>query len=287
MSAMGALQSDDLCLLAGDAEPRVQDLRLAEALEFKALRQIRELITRNLEELQRYGSLSCGTTNPGPQGGRPGSEYWLNEAQAILICMRSDAPRAADVRAELIAVFQAWRRGQLVNPGVTLQAIDHLFDRNLSPIRRDMTELKTHVARIDGNVIRLERRVDDIVPRHEFSTETKRQWRYVVGRRYNGECPCCRKVRILDVHDGALSGELNYDHFNGRELNGPEDGWPVCQKCNHRLRLDNNFKSASQTRFETFQQDRRDLCAGHPVKAHQRRGSPTLRGNGQGDLFGR
>ena len=78
--------------LSAACEPRVLDLRLAERLEFERPRVIRELITRNQPELETLGGLPCHTANPGAQGGRPGTEYWLNEAQAILICMRSDAP---------------------------------------------------------------------------------------------------------------------------------------------------------------------------------------------------
>lgn len=47
-------------------------------------------------------------------GGRPGKTYWLNEGQAILVTIRSDAPKAPEVRKELIDVFMAYRRGQLV-----------------------------------------------------------------------------------------------------------------------------------------------------------------------------
>ena len=114
------IKLDDLRVLAQGDEPRIQDLKLAEALEYKAAYQIRELINRNRPELERYGGLSCRTINSsGPQGGRPSQEYWPNEAQAILICMRSDAPRAADVRQEVITVYQAWRRGKLASVSET------------------------------------------------------------------------------------------------------------------------------------------------------------------------
>jgi len=45
-------------------------------------------------------------------GGRPGTAYHLNEEQALLICMLSRTERAKQVRAEVIRVFAAWRRGQ-------------------------------------------------------------------------------------------------------------------------------------------------------------------------------
>lgn len=127
-----SITSNDLSIL--DDEPRVQDLRLAEALGFERPRKIRELITRNEPELSRYGSLLgaqaprrgaqepevCGTVpqNTDPKGrGRPGLEYWLNEAQALLICMFSRTDQAARVRRELVEVFMAWRRGRALPAG--------------------------------------------------------------------------------------------------------------------------------------------------------------------------
>lgn len=50
--------------------------------------------------------------------------YYLNEEQALLICMFSRTPKAAAVRREVILVFTAGRRGDLVtqqaNPGPVL-----------------------------------------------------------------------------------------------------------------------------------------------------------------------
>lgn len=74
--------------------PRVLDIRLAEALEFAQSRDIRKLIQTNLNELAGYSEVCAVATQTSEQGGRPGKEYWLTEEQALLICMRSDAPRA-------------------------------------------------------------------------------------------------------------------------------------------------------------------------------------------------
>ncbi len=94
----GAIELSDLRKIADNDQPRVQDIRLAERLEFERPRVIRELIIRNRDELERYDTLPCHTATP-IGGGPAASEYWLTEAQAILICMRSDAPRAPDIRA--------------------------------------------------------------------------------------------------------------------------------------------------------------------------------------------
>ena len=81
----------DLQIVSG--EPRVQDIRLAESLEFARPAKIRELIERNIEELRRYGEVIPVAGKTLPQGGRPSTEYYLNEEQALLICMKSDAPQ--------------------------------------------------------------------------------------------------------------------------------------------------------------------------------------------------
>jgi hypothetical protein len=56
----------------------------------------RKLIKRNLDELQRYGAaFHRGTLLNRPQGGTiEVDEFWLNEPQALLIAMRSDAELA-------------------------------------------------------------------------------------------------------------------------------------------------------------------------------------------------
>lgn len=134
-------------------EPRMHDLKLARALGFASLHEIRRLIARNSAELQRYGSLvtvlgaddegiSVTITENTREGdtvssmveetpshevgnfrhqdgnslnrrGRPGTNYFLNEAQALLVSVFSRTPAAETVREALIRVFLAWRSGQL------------------------------------------------------------------------------------------------------------------------------------------------------------------------------
>lgn len=103
----------ELPLSVIESEPRARDLDIGERLGFERPRVIRELIARNKAELEGFGSLPCHTANPGANGGRPATEYWLNEEQALLIATLSQAPKAAIVRAVLIRTFVAWRRGHL------------------------------------------------------------------------------------------------------------------------------------------------------------------------------
>lgn len=106
-----ALTASDLTVMAD--EPRVRDLDLAERLGFSLARDIRQIIRRNGDELAMHGEVFGVTPKTSPKGGRPGVEFWLNEPQALLVCMFSRTPKAAEVRRQVVGVFLAWRRGEL------------------------------------------------------------------------------------------------------------------------------------------------------------------------------
>lgn len=104
-----------LCALDNEDEPRVRDMDLGERLGFSRPRDIRKLIKDNLSELARYGEMRAMASRP-PQinglcQGKDATEYWLNEMQAVLICIKSATERAADVREAVIRAFVNWRRG--------------------------------------------------------------------------------------------------------------------------------------------------------------------------------
>ena len=105
-----------------DNDPRILDLRLAEALAFALPYDIRKLIRRNEEELASYGGVFATVAKTTRDGGRPGQEYWLNEAQALLACMFARTDNAAEVRRALIAVFMEWRRRRAAEPQTALAA---------------------------------------------------------------------------------------------------------------------------------------------------------------------
>jgi hypothetical protein len=100
-------------------EPRMLDLRLAEALGFGQSRDIRKLVDRNVSELESHGRVCATVAQTSGKGGRPTSEYWLNEAQALLIAMFSRTEKAAEVRHQIIQVFMAWRKQEQPKPAST------------------------------------------------------------------------------------------------------------------------------------------------------------------------
>lgn len=97
-------------------EPRVSHVRLSAVLGYDSPHRLADLIERNAAELERYGEVSRTVRETTSKGGRPGRDYWLNEAQALLACIRSDAPNAPDVRQQVIEVYMAYRRGELPAP---------------------------------------------------------------------------------------------------------------------------------------------------------------------------
>jgi hypothetical protein len=99
-----------------DGEPRVLDLKLAEALDFRRPRKIREIIERHLAELETHGYAPRrgAMVEIGSGARREVFEYLLNEPQALLICMFARTAKAAAVRKQVIDVFMAWRRGHLL-----------------------------------------------------------------------------------------------------------------------------------------------------------------------------
>jgi prophage antirepressor-like protein len=123
-------------------EPRIQDLRLAQGLGFARPRVLRELIERNSAEIQRYGLTPRRTAKPKGGIGRPTDSYFLNEPQALLVCMFSNTPRAADVRQQLITVFMAWRRSQCLVPV-------RAHERRQSTSTEVALRLKTNVDRLE------------------------------------------------------------------------------------------------------------------------------------------
>lgn len=105
---------DIITLTTINEEPRVLDTDLAEALGMANPTHIRQnVILPNRAELEGFGGLAAAKRNPGPMGGRPTTAYYLNEEQALLVCLLSRTERAKAVRAEVIRVFTAYRKGQL------------------------------------------------------------------------------------------------------------------------------------------------------------------------------
>jgi len=99
-----------------DGDPRIQDLRLAERLEFERARNIRHTIKANLKELKAFGEVPLiRQRNPSRKGGGAVQAYWLNRKQALFIIAKSNTERAALILMEMVEVFDHYLEGETVH----------------------------------------------------------------------------------------------------------------------------------------------------------------------------
>ncbi|MGB3042418.1 MAG: hypothetical protein WBB98_04460 [Xanthobacteraceae bacterium] len=144
-----------------ESDERVSHKRLAGALGLAADWKLRQLVDRNDTEFRRYGDISTtAVENTDPRGrGRPGKVYWLNEGQCILAAVRSDAPRAADVRYQVITAFMEYRRQRL---GQTTTVREH--ERRTSTKRETAIKLAKAADRLEALAGKLDPQPAAVVP---------------------------------------------------------------------------------------------------------------------------
>jgi hypothetical protein len=111
LSPIAVLSENDF-RRAEDDMPRIVDWRLAQALGFEEEHQLRRLIERHRERLEKFGTFVHRELKS--TGGRPRHEYRLNFEQAIFIVVKSDAANADSVTIHVIQIYGMWARGELL-----------------------------------------------------------------------------------------------------------------------------------------------------------------------------
>lgn len=101
----------EIVLQGEGGEARIRDLDLARVLGFKDPGDIREIIRRHI----KAGNFNPFTVHRTARetGGRPGTEYWLTEEEALFVTTHSETPKAVAMTKEVIRVFTLARRGKL------------------------------------------------------------------------------------------------------------------------------------------------------------------------------
>lgn len=108
-------------------EPRIKDIVLAEKLGMERPTNIRQKIEANIVEFEMHGTICTEAVQIPNTAGRPAKAYYLNEAQALLLCMFSRTAKAAEVRKAIIEVYMAYRKGTLQSlPEVTSEIRSHI-----------------------------------------------------------------------------------------------------------------------------------------------------------------
>ena len=175
-------------------EPRVLDVRLGEALGMVRPGIIRASIEANRREIEGLGTLHAArATSAMPNGGsKVITQYYLNEAQALLLCMFARTSRAVEVRRQVIEVFMAWRHGDLepvaapndLPSGDLIKSVRHLRAGGMFKVEE--------IAGIHGMTVEAVRALsDDCAPPGEPCGMSSR---YEVSDRPR----CCQPVRSFD-----------------------------------------------------------------------------------------
>ncbi|CAI3954360.1 KilAC domain (KilAC) [Commensalibacter communis] len=93
-----------------EGELRILDIDLAQRLGFERPRDIRKLISRYTNELDRMGTRA--TVERVINGGKA-KEFYLNRKQAIFITAKSETKEATEITIEIIERFEAYERGEI------------------------------------------------------------------------------------------------------------------------------------------------------------------------------
>ncbi len=93
-----------------DGEWHIRDVTLAERLGLERVRDIRQTIERNMEELKMHGSARFVTAPIQSGKGRITmvKEYYLNQSQVLLIAMLGRTEASRRLRADMIRVYNEW-----------------------------------------------------------------------------------------------------------------------------------------------------------------------------------
>lgn len=89
------------------------------------------------------------------------------------------------------------------------------------------TDLFPILEQMQRHLSKIERRVDEFVPRRHITETVKRKHIEIITL-LGDRCPCCGVNQILD--DGIICN-AEFDHFYSRERREYEDTWLICKSC--------------------------------------------------------
>lgn len=147
-------------------EPRVLDTALGEALGLSRPTNIRQTIEANRAEMESFGLVHASRAPYQSGKGRVeyATAYHLNEEQALLVCLLSQTPKAKAIRAEVIRVFTAYRRGHLQSPNAPIS-----FDLNdRRALRAALLAYDERVEALESEVAAARGRIEEQAPKVEY-----------------------------------------------------------------------------------------------------------------------
>lgn len=137
-------------------EARIKDLELATKLAYSRLRDIRKLIKKLIDGGYLPGIQTRATKERIERQGRgiieiTVDEYYLTEAEALLVISKSETSVATAIMKEVIDVYIAVRRGLLSNsdPAAIIAAVRESITCELGGMREETRLLKERLISLD------------------------------------------------------------------------------------------------------------------------------------------
>ena len=121
--------------------------------------------------------------------------------------------------------------------------------------------------------------------RRKLSRKTRRAHIGCILEWYEGKCPCCREVRIID-ENGLPLPICNEEHFIGRHEIALDKTWLLCQECNLRKSTGKFAHTDVEALFRAYQVTLRKHLAGKPGGPYQMKmaGSDRIRPLARGGM---
>ncbi len=93
-----------------DKVPRIRDVDLGVRLGMAEPRNIRRTIAAHMKILSACGVVARRAQTSGPLGGRPGTEYWLNREQMLIVASNSGTDVGEQTMLVLVKAFSEFDR---------------------------------------------------------------------------------------------------------------------------------------------------------------------------------
>ena len=258
-----ALREEDLRCF-DDGVWRMGHDALARLMGVAEQRTVARLILRHLQWLNEINRVATGATRP-DGGGHEWTQYWLDQEQCIYVLAKSDMPVANDITVRVVKLFRRVMRGDLsVGPRMEIRALEVAAREIVKPILEEqrrfhadvltrMDQTESRVRGVESAVVCIQRAAARFMDK-PFTVTTRALHIAVIESQYNGMCPCCRSVKIVENAEKLQTA--NDEHFGGRQKNAVKDTWITCAGCNQQLK-DPDFHGLKYGAFLSYQDARK------------------------------
>lgn len=158
--------STSLQLVNVNGEPRIRDIDLGVRLGFADPRMVRKLIKSHRENLNKISQVYAVEHRP-ENGGRVFDEFYLDQKQAIFICMKSETAKAVEVQMEVVHVYDAYLKGERASTAVVPQLSPDPIINALMFSLQEIGQIKAQQARQEQALTNLSRATQDTTQKFE------------------------------------------------------------------------------------------------------------------------